>query len=337
MKFVDKVTIFISAGNGGNGHLSFRREKYVPKGGPDGGNGGRGGDIIFISDSHLTTLLDFHYTSKYIAEDGQPGGKNRMFGRDGKDFIIHVPKGTIIYNADTDTQLSDLSEDRQIFVAAKGGNGGFGNAMFASATNQTPRFANPGLPGEKLNVTLELKLIADIGIVGFPNVGKSTLISVISAAKPKIADYPFTTLVPNLGIVKIADNKNYTVADIPGLIEGASEGKGLGLQFLRHIERTKILLFMIDSLSYDPVNDYKILKDELKKYNPSLLNKKRVICFSRVDAITEEIEGNIKKCNFEDKNVPVYFISSISGQGIEELIFILWNFIKEDNIYNNII
>ncbi|MBR3090742.1 MAG: GTPase ObgE [Bacteroidetes bacterium] len=329
MKFIDQATIFVAAGKGGDGHLSFRREKYVPKGGPDGGNGGKGGDVIFLVDPHLTTLLDFHYVNKYTAKNGQPGGKNQMYGKDGENLIIKVPQGTVVYNADTNEQLADLSEPNQSYTVAKGGNGGFGNAMFATATNQTPRFSNPGLPGESFNITLELKLLADVGIVGFPNVGKSTLISVISAAKPKIADYAFTTLVPNLGIVKIADTENYTVADIPGLIEGASEGRGLGLQFLRHIERTTILLFMIDSFSYDPVSDYNILKEELKQYNPSLLQKKRVICFSRIDAVTEDGLKAIKKCKFED-DVPVYFISSVANKGIDELKYVLWNIIKED-------
>lgn len=330
MKFIDQAKIFVQAGKGGDGHVSFRREKYVPKGGPDGGNGGKGADVVFIVDTHLSTLLDFRYSKKYIAENGKPGAKKQMFGRDGKDLIIRVPQGTVIYNTDTDEQIADLSKPDDKFIVARGGNGGFGNAMFTTPTNQTPRFANPGLPGEELNITLELKLLADIGIVGFPNVGKSTLISVISAAKPKIADYPFTTLVPNLGIVKISEGKSYTVADIPGLIEGASEGRGLGLQFLRHVERTKVLLFMLDSFSPSPAEDYKILKKELKKYNPSMLKKKRIICFSRTDAITDELFSTIKKIKFREPDTPVYYISSVAGFGIEELKFAMWDKISSD-------
>ncbi len=330
MKFIDQAKIYIQAGKGGNGHVGFRREKYVPKGGPDGGNGGRGGDVIFIVDTHLSTLLDFRYSTKYFAEKGKDGGKNKMSGKDGKNLIIRVPQGTIIYNTDTAEQLADLSEVGQQFIAAKGGNGGFGNAMFTSATSQSPRFAKPGLEGEEFNITLELKLLADVGIVGLPNVGKSTLISTISAAKPKIADYPFTTLVPNLGIVKVEEMKNFTVADIPGLIEGASEGKGLGLQFLRHVERTKVLLFMIDSFSEDPASDYKLLKAELKKYNPSMLKKKRIICFSRIDAITEDIMKKIKKIKFREPKTKIHFISSVAGTGVEELKFDMWKHINED-------
>jgi GTP-binding protein len=330
MKFIDQAKIYIQAGKGGDGHISFRREKYVPKGGPDGGNGGKGGNVIFTVDSHLSTLLDFRYSTKYFAENGKKGEKNKKFGKDGKDLTIRVPQGTVIYNSETEEQLADLSEETQTFIAAKGGNGGFGNAMFATPTNQTPRFAKPGLPGESYNITLELKLLADVGIVGLPNVGKSTLISVISAAKPKIADYPFTTLVPNLGIVKIEEMKNYTVADIPGLIEGASEGKGLGLQFLRHVERTKVLLFMIDSFSQNPSEDYKILKTELKKYNPAMLKKKRIICFSRIDAITEDIMKSIKKVKFREPKTPIHFISSVAGTGIEELKLELWKNVADE-------
>lgn len=330
MKFIDQASIFVQAGKGGAGHVSFRREKYVPKGGPDGGNGGKGADVIFIVDTHLSTLLDFRYSKKYIAEDGNPGGKKQMFGRDGRDLVIRVPQGTVIYNTDTKEQIADLSTPDDKFVVAKGGNGGFGNAMFATPTNQTPRFAKPGLSGEEFNITLELKLLADVGIVGLPNIGKSTLISVISAARPKIADYPFTTLVPNLGIVKIGESKNFTVADIPGLIEGASDGRGLGLQFLRHIERTKVLLFMLDSFSPSPAEDYKILKKELKKYNPTMLKKKRIICFSRIDAITDELLIAIKKIKFREPDTSVYYISSVASFGIEELKFAMWKEISNE-------
>ena len=328
MKFIDNAKIFVQAGKGGNGHISFRREKYVPKGGPDGGNGGNGGNVVFIADAHLATLLDFRWKKSYVAEDGQAGGKNNCTGKDGKDLIIRVPQGTILFNAETNEQIFDLSNPNQKFIVAKGGSGGFGNAMFATPTNQSPRFAKPGLVGESFEIVLELKLIANVGIVGFPNIGKSTLISIISAAKPKIADYPFTTITPNLGIVKVADYKSYTVADIPGLIEGASEGKGLGMQFLRHIERTEILLFMLDSLSFEPANDYKILKNELKKYNPALLNKKRIVCFSRIDALTNEQLKELKKIKLREKNTEILYISSIANIGIEELKFKLWELLS---------
>jgi GTP-binding protein len=326
MRFIDNVTIQIKAGKGGDGHISFRHEKYVPKGGPDGGNGGRGGDVIFVGDAHLNTLLDFRYTRSYNAPDGQQGGKNKCFGRDGENLIIRVPLGTVIINNANGEQMADISVENQPIVIARGGNGGFGNSMFATPTNQTPRFAKPGLEGDEFDVTLELKLIANVGIVGFPNVGKSTLISVISAAKPKIADYPFTTLVPNIGIVKIDDTKSYAVADIPGLIEGASEGKGLGHQFLRHVERTQVLLFMLDSLSEHPLEDYETLKSELKKYNPEMLNKARLVCFSRIDALTSEQLEIIQ--SFKITDADVYYISSVAGIGISELKYAMWNAIQ---------
>ena len=263
MKFIDLVKIYIKAGDGGAGHISFRREKYVPKGGPDGGNGGKGGDIIFIANKNLNTLLDFKYKRKFIAESGQPGGKAKRTGRNGKDIIIQVPVGTVIKDAETGEILCDFTEDKQQQIIAFGGKGGLGNAEFSTPTNQAPKYAQPGLPGEERWIFLELKLLADVGIVGFPNAGKSTLISVLSSAKPKIADYPFTTLVPNLGMVFVDDSKSFVIADIPGLIEGASEGKGLGLEFLRHIERTNLLIFLIDSTSEDIVRDYQILNKEL--------------------------------------------------------------------------
>jgi GTP-binding protein len=324
MKFIDNTRIFVKAGKGGNGHISFRREKYVPKGGPDGGNGGRGGNIVFVADSHLTTLLDFRYRKDYVADDGQPGSKNKCFGKDGNDLILKVPVGTIIINTDIEEEIVDLSEEGKFFVVAKGGNGGFGNSMFATATNQSPRYAKQGLEGEEFNLTLELKLIANVGLVGLPNVGKSTLISVISAARPKIADYPFTTLVPNIGIVKIENYKSFAVADIPGLIEGASDGKGLGIQFLRHIERTQVLVFLLDSMSENPVTDYKLLKNELEKYNPTMLKKKRIICLSKIDSLTEEQLKAVKKLKFREPNTPIFYISSVMGIGIEELKYKMW-------------
>ena len=324
MKFIDNTKIFVKAGKGGNGRVSFRREKYVPKGGPDGGNGGKGGNIVFVADSQLTTLLDFRYQKNYIANDGQQGGQNKCFGKDGSDLILKVPVGTIIINADSKEEIADLAKDGMDFVVAKGGNGGFGNSMFATSTNQSPRNANPGLEGEEFNLMLELKLIANVGLVGLPNVGKSTLISVISAAKPKIADYPFTTLVPNIGIVKVENYKSFAVADIPGLIEGASEGKGLGIQFLRHIERTQVLVFLIDSISATPLEDYKLLKNELKKHNPTLLKKKRIVCLSKIDGLTDEQLKAIKKLDFKAPDTQLFYVSSVAGTGIDELKHKMW-------------
>ncbi|TAL68950.1 MAG: GTPase ObgE [Bacteroidetes bacterium] len=330
MKFIDYAKILIKSGDGGKGHISFRREKYVPKGGPDGGNGGKGGDIIFIADQHLNTLLDFKYKRTYSAQNGKPGSKSRCTGADGEDLYIRVPKGTLIKNAITEEILIDIIDTDVEYVLAKGGKGGRGNSEFATPTNQTPRFAEDGVKGTELEIILELKLIADIGIVGLPNVGKSTLISVISSAKPKIADYPFTTLVPNLGIVKIAEGKSFTVADIPGLIEGASEGKGLGIQFLRHIERTRCLLFMLDSMSENPLHDYKVLTKELKKYNISLPKKKKIICLSKIDAITPDIKKKLKKIDFKEKNTPVFQISSVTGASIQELKNEMWMVLSSD-------
>ena len=330
MKFIDYAKILIKSGDGGKGHISFRREKYVPKGGPDGGNGGNGGDVIFIADSHLNTLLDFKYKHSYKAEDGIKGSKNRCTGADGEALFVRVPKGTLIKDAKTEVILTDVVDSDVEYVLAKGGKGGKGNSEFATATNQAPRYAEEGGMGVELEIILELKLIADIGIVGFPNVGKSTLISVISSAKPKIADYPFTTLIPNLGIVKIAEGKSFTVADIPGLIEGASEGKGLGIQFLRHIERTGCLLFMLDSMSESPLKDYKVLLKELKKYNVSMTKKKKIICLSKVDAISETRRKELKRLDFKEKQTPVMHISSVSGESITELKTTMWKMLSSD-------
>ena len=257
--FIDYAKIYLKAGDGGNGAVAFRREKYVPKGGPAGGNGGNGGNVVFVTDTNLSTLLDFKYKRQCIAENGDPGSTSLKDGKTGKDFVIRVPIGTVIKNEVTDEIICDLNEENKQFTVCRGGKGGKGNSNFATPTNQTPRFAESGKPGEELNVVLELKLIADVGFVGFPNAGKSTLISVISEAKPKIADYPFTTLEPNLGIVRYKDFASLTVADIPGIIEGAHLGKGLGLKFLRHIERTKILLILIDITSENFNKDYQNL------------------------------------------------------------------------------
>lgn len=330
MKFIDFTKILIKSGDGGKGHISFRREKYVPKGGPDGGNGGKGGDVIFVADSHMNTLLDFKYKHVYMAENGIKGSKSRCTGADGEDMFVRVPKGTLIKDAKTEEIIADIVEPNVEYVIAKGGKGGKGNSEFATSTNQAPRFAEEGELGIELEIILELKLIADIGIVGFPNVGKSTLISVISSAKPKIADYPFTTLVPNLGIVKIAEGKSFTVADIPGLIEGASEGKGLGIQFLRHIERTRCLLFMLDSLSETQLKDYNVLLQELKKYNISMTRKKKIICISKIDTISETKRKELKKLNFKEKQTPIMFISSVTGESIIELKNTMWKMLASE-------
>ncbi len=321
MKFIDTAKIYIKSGKGGMGHISFRREKYVPKGGPDGGNGGRGGSVIFIADKHLSTLLDFKYKLHYRAENGQNGGKAKRTGSDGKDLLIKVPCGTVIKDGENNEIIADLVNNGDKIIAAKGGRGGKGNAEFATPTNRAPRYAQQGGEAIENTILLELKSIADVGIVGFPNVGKSTFISVISEAKPKIADYHFTTLVPNFGIVKISEGENYSVADIPGIIEGASDGKGLGLQFLRHIERTNTLLFMIDATSPHPKNDYITLVKELKKYSKDFIYKNSIVCFSKIDAIEKSQLSKLKRLKFEEK---VFFISSIRGDSIKDLKYALW-------------
>jgi GTPase len=322
--FIDYAKIYIKAGRGGDGAVAFRREKYVPKGGPAGGNGGNGGSVIFKADRNLTTLLDFRYKKKYEAEDGDPGGSSLKDGKGGKDIIVKLPVGTLIKDETSGEIIFDLDVDQKEIVIAQGGKGGKGNSNFATSTNQTPRFAEPGRSGEEKNVVLELKLIADVGLVGFPNAGKSTLISVISEAKPKIADYPFTTLEPNLGIVRYKDYMSFTVADIPGIIEDAHLGKGLGLKFLRHIERTKILLLMIDITSEDPVKDYKTLVKELEHYSKILSTKKKILAFTKSDLIEEK---ELKK--FAKKKIPGYkdkilIFSSATSYGIKELLEVLW-------------
>lgn len=328
MKFIDTAQIFIKSGSGGKGHISFRHEKYVPKGGPDGGNGGKGGDIIFKSDRSLNTLLDFRYKRHYNAENGDEGGKNRCTGKDGKDIVIRIPTGTLIKNVEEEL-LADMSEDGSEVIIAKGGKGGKGNAEFATPTRQTPRFSESGGEGQEMEIHLELKIIADVGIIGFPNAGKSTLISKISDAKPKIADYPFTTLTPNLGIVKIDLGKSYVVADIPGLIEGASDGKGLGLQFLRHIERTRVLLYLIDCTDENIKTSFKILRNELKKFNPELLDKKTFVCITKSDIADDEMKKKLSKIKFPKLNIPVLVISSVSGENVDKLKFALFEMLKE--------
>lgn len=320
--FIDYVKFCSRSGSGGPGSAHFRREKYVPKGGPDGGDGGRGGHIILRGNKQLWTLLHLKYKKHVIASNGKPGESSRKSGADGKDVILEVPLGTIAKNSETFEQLLEITEDGQEVILTPGGKGGLGNDHFKSPTNQTPRYAQPGESGIEEWLILELKVLADVGLVGFPNAGKSTLLSVISSAKPEIADYPFTTLVPNLGVVPYRDYKSFIVADIPGLIEGAAEGKGLGHRFLRHIERNSILLFMIPSDSNDIIKDFDILMAELKKYNPELLDKKRVLAVTKSDLLDEELREELSKELPE--NIKSVFISSVTNDGIDQLKDVLW-------------
>jgi GTPase len=319
--FVDYVKIFCRSGNGGAGSTHFRREKFIPKGGPDGGDGGRGGHIILRGNNQLWTLLHLKYQRHIFAENGESGGAQQSTGASGKDIIVEVPLGTIAKNDDTGEFLFEITSHGDEKILAKGGRGGQGNTHFKSATNQTPRYAQPGEQGVEASFILELKILADVGLVGFPNAGKSTLLSVVSAAKPKIADYAFTTLVPNLGIVSYRDDKSFVMADIPGIIEGAHEGKGLGIRFLRHIERNSILLFMIPADSKDIKSEYDILMNELKMYNPELLDKNRVLAISKSDMLDEELMNEIRNIL---PDIPRVFISSITGQGLNTLKDMLW-------------
>ncbi len=323
MKFIDQAKIYVKAGDGGNGAISFRHEKYVPKGGPDGGNGGNGGNIGVRADKQLNTLLDYKYQRRYKAERGENGRGKNQDGKWGADLVLKVPAGTVVKDTATNDVFADLVRDGQEVVIAKGGKGGRGNAHFATPSNQAPRIAEPGEPGGERELILELKLLADVGLVGFPNAGKSTLISVISSAKPKIADYPFTTLTPNLGIVRYAEGKSFTVADIPGLIEGAHRGKGLGIQFLRHIERTKALVFLIESISKDPKADYKMLLGELKAYNPSLAQKPRFVAITKIDLTDSAKRRALKKISF-GKNIQVKLISAVTSEGVSDLVKLMW-------------
>lgn len=326
--FSDKVRIFIKSGKGGDGHVSFRRELYVPAGGPDGGNGGHGGDIIFQVDKGLNTLGDFRHNSKYIAQSGEEGGKKRCTGKNGEDLIIKVPEGTVIYDDESGKVIADMSGDNMKETILKGGRGGKGNMNYATATMQAPQYAQPGQEAKELWVRLELKCIADVGLVGFPNVGKSTFLSRVTNARPKIANYHFTTLNPNLGVVDIDGGKGFVIADIPGLIEGASEGVGLGHQFLRHIERTKVIIHIVDAASTegrDPIADIKAINAELEAYNPDLLKRPQVIAANKIDAIyddgsrTNPVE--LIKAAFEPEGIKVYPISAVTGQGVKELLY----------------
>lgn len=322
MKFIDSAKIHVKAGDGGVGCVSFRREKFIPKGGPNGGDGGRGGDVIVTANKQLNTLLDYQYKTKYKAPRGEHGLGSNKTGRSGHDVVLEVPTGTMIRDLGSNELICDLLNDDQQIVVAKGGRGGRGNAAFATATNQAPREYELGEAGEEREIELELKLLADIGLVGFPNAGKSTLISVISAAKPKIADYPFTTLVPNLGIVRVETGRSFVVADIPGLIKGAHSGKGLGVQFLRHVERTKVLLFLIEATSSNPKEDYTVLLNELKLFNRALPRKPKIIALTKADLLNEQERRAIKKIKFGV--VTTLLISSVANFGIDKLILAMW-------------
>ena len=328
--FIDYVKILCRSGKGGAGSRHYHRAKYIPKGGPDGGDGGRGGHIILRGSRHMWTLLPLRYTRHVFATDGQSGGENRSTGKDGEDRIIEVPVGTAVFDADTGKFLAEITEDGQEIKLLRGGKGGLGNWHFATPTNRAPRYAQPGQPAIEKAVVLELKLLGDVGLVGFPNAGKSTLLSAVSSAKPKIADYPFTTMEPSLGIVQYRGDKSFVMADIPGIIEGASEGKGLGLRFLRHIERNAVLLFMVPADSDDIKRDYEVLLREVREFNPELADKRRVLAISKSDMLDDELRAEIARELPDD--VPTVFISAVTGQGIQELKDLLWREINaEDN------
>ena len=329
--FVDYVKIYCRSGKGGRGSSHFRREKYIPTGGPDGGDGGRGGHIYLRGNRNYWTLLHLKFERHIMATNGESGSAKRSSGKDGQDRVIEVPCGTVVYDAETGEYICDVTEDGQQVMLLKGGRGGLGNVNFKSATNQAPRYSQPGEPAQERTVILQLKLLADVGLVGFPNAGKSTLLSVVSAAKPKIANYPFTTLEPNLGIVSYRDNRSFVMADIPGIIEGASEGKGLGLRFLRHIERNSLLLFMVPADTDDIRKEYEILSNELAQYNPDLLDKPRVLAITKSDLLDEELIEALS----EDlpEGIPHIFISAVAQLGITELKDLLWKGLNEESFH----
>ncbi len=334
--FADRAKIFIKSGKGGDGHVSFRRELYVPAGGPDGGDGGRGGDIIFEVDPGLNTLTDFRHIRKYAAKDGFPGSKKRCHGANAEDLVIKVPEGTVIKDFETGKVIADMSGKNRREVILKGGKGGLGNMNFATSTMQAPKYAQPGQPGHELWVQLELKVIADVGLVGFPNVGKSTLLSRVSNARPKIANYHFTTLNPHLGVVDLDGGAGFIMADIPGLIEGASQGVGLGHDFLRHIERTRVLIHVVDAAGTEgrePISDIRTIHAELEKYNPDLLKRPIVIAANKMDAVYSEDEdpAELLRKEFEPEGIPVYPISAVSGQGIRTLLYAVYELLKTVN------
>lgn len=331
--FIDYVKILCRSGKGGAGSRHYHRAKYIPKGGPDGGDGGRGGHIILRGNRHLWTLLPLRYTRHVFATDGQNGGENRSTGKDGEDRIIEVPIGTAVFDAETGKFLCEITKDGQEINLLRGGKGGLGNVHFATSTNRAPRYAQPGQPAIEKAVVLELKLLGDVGLVGFPNAGKSTLLSSLSSAKPKIADYPFTTMEPSLGIVNYRDGKSFVMADIPGIIEGASEGKGLGLRFLRHIERNAVLLFMVPADSDDIKKDYEILLKEVREFNPELSDKSRVLAITKSDMLDDKLRDELAKTLPE--GVPTIFISAVTGQGLTELKDLLWREINSEDNLNN--
>lgn len=323
MWFIDEANIYVKAGDGGRGCVSFRREKYVPKGGPDGGDGGKGGDVLFVADGRLTSLLDFQYRREFAAQRGQHGMGSLCSGKGGEDLRIKVPVGTAIKDAETGEVIKDFTEDADAFTACKGGRGGKGNAHFATSTHQTPKFAQPGEKGVDRSLKLELKLMADVGIIGFPNAGKSTLISRISEARPKIAEYPFTTLVPHLGVVRFGEFGGFVVADIPGLVEGAHKGKGLGVRFLKHIERTRVLIHMLDLsplTGRDPLKDFEIVNEELKAFNPELSERPQVAALNKTDITGAEEKAHQLLKFFKPLGIKVFPISAATGKGLKELI-----------------
>lgn len=340
--FADSAKIFIKSGKGGDGHVSFRRELYVPNGGPDGGDGGRGGDVIFVVDEGLNTLTNFRHKRKYAAENGEPGGKKNCHGKDGENLIVKVPPGTIILDDESGKVIADMSGSNTRETILRGGRGGKGNQHYATATMQVPKYAQPGQNSKEIWVRLELKVIADVGLVGFPNVGKSTFLSRVTNATPKIANYHFTTLNPNLGVVDLDDAKGFVIADIPGLIEGASEGVGLGHDFLKHIERTKIILHIVDAASVegrDPVEDIKIINKELEAYNQELMDRPQIIAANKIDILFEGEDSSVTriKDEFEPKGIKVFPISAVSGKGIKELLYYIWDLLdgmeKEPHVF----
>ncbi len=325
--FVDYVKMFLCSGNGGSGAMHLRREKYIPKGGPDGGDGGRGGHIILRGNSQYWTLIHLKFKRHIRAEHGESGGGALRTGKNGKDIYLDVPLGTVVKDAETGRTIFEITENGQEKIVAKGGRGGLGNNNFKSPTNQTPRYAQPGEPNQEGWFVLELKILADVGLVGFPNAGKSTLLSTVSAARPKVADYAFTTLEPSVGIVSYYDDKSFVMADIPGIIEGASEGKGLGHRFLRHIERNSLLLFLVPADSDDIMAEYKILLNELKKFNPELLDKQRILAVSKSDMLDDELKKEIKR--HLPRKIPTLFISSVINENIQELKDKIWGILNE--------
>ncbi len=331
--FADRAKIYVKSGKGGDGHVSFRREKYVPNGGPDGGDGGNGGSVYFEVDEGLNTLTDFRHIRKYCAGNGQDGGKKNCAGKNGEDIVIKVPEGTVIKEAESGQVITDMSGDNRRFLLLCGGKGGNGNQHYATSTMQAPRYAQPGQPAQELELMLELKVIADVGLVGFPNVGKSTFLSKVTNARPKIANYHFTTLNPNLGVVDLDDAKGFVIADIPGLIEGASEGVGLGHEFLRHIERTKLIVHIVDAASTegrDPIEDIYAINKELEAYNEEIAKRPQFIAANKIDMIYMEDDPVAKiKAEFEPKGIPVYAISAISGQGLKDLLYDINNQLEQ--------